>query len=382
MPTIYSGVPSVTDGPNCYHTVSYTATRSGADIILEITHKAWLQYAASWIGAGKYIDFYARCTRSGVTYEKRVVIKESSAEWHGTAPRTHSVTLRVKDVGTATSLSLVTGTYRSDGSVKPGVHKRTNTISVPAAVPPNKPGCTVPSSQILHTSTFTITATNNGTGSGSFYRYKYYYKRNSGSWVLLSTTTSSTRSFKASDHGGTYGDTFYFKVTIINTLGQSATSSTDSRKMVSRPTLPTDVAVSTKPITNINDIRTMTCSGATAGSGTIDRYRWHVITDDVEEYTSYIEDGDASETFSLAALGKPLGTRVRFRVTVYNSYGVSAGSWYYLPYIDSYEIPKGLAFIKVSGTYRKGQAYIKVSGTWRAAKEIFIKVKNMWRKGV
>lgn len=382
MPTIYSGVPSVTDGPNCYHTVSYTATRSGADIILEVTHKAWLQYPASWIGAGKYIDFYARCTRSGVTYEKRVVIKESSEEWRGTAQRIHSVTLRVEDVGTATSLSLVTGTYRSDGSVRPGVHQRTNTISVPAAVPPNKPGCTVPSSQILHTSTFTITATNNGTGSGSFYRYKYYYKRNSGSWVLLSTTTSSTLSFKASNHGGTYGDMFYFKVDIINTLGQSATSSTDSREMVSRPTLPTSHSASVAPLTSVDTSRSLSVSGATAGSGTIDYYRWEYSINGSSTYNLATAQGSTQESFTLKKFSLPLGTSIRFRVRPYNSYGVTTTSWYVLPTITSYEIPKGLAFVKVSGTHRKGQAYIKVSGAWKAAKEIFIKVNNMWRKGV
>lgn len=382
MATLYSGVASVTNGPNCYHTVEYTATRSGTTITLNFTHKSWLQYAASWIGAGKRIDFYVKFSYGGKSYKKTVVVKESSEEWHGTAVRVRTLSIGVTGVGAVTTIpSVKTGTSRTDGTGKPGVHSRTNTVNVPAAAAPATPTMEIsPSGTMLASTVVTITATNNGSGSGSFQNFKFYYKKNNGAWVLFATQTGRTKTFRPSDYGLTYGDEFYFKVTVTSSIGLSKDSATSGTRTVANlPTAPTGITAPSV-VTNLTATQNISVSGATAVSGSIKHYQyWY--SKNGGAYT-LLKTAGSSTTFTWQQLGATLGDNIRFRVRTVNSFDLVSSGYKQSNVITSYEIEKARCYFKLDGIWKPSLGYVKVSGTWREGKGIYHKVDGQWELGL
>lgn len=123
------------------------------------------------------------------------------------------------------------------------------------------------------TSTTTVIVKVSGAYSIGDLSYNYQYKKNNGNWTALSVTGSTSLSVNLSTLGVTSGDIIYFRSVTSSTQGTSGTSTISSALTIALyPTSPTMVSVTPSPC-NYKGNLTVSWSGATAQSGTIDGYK-------------------------------------------------------------------------------------------------------------
>lgn len=286
MIILYSGAPSITDGPQVYHTVAYDVVRNGTSVIFTFHLNSWLEHSTSWIGAGKSISFRARCTYNGVQYVSNTdkykylnyywCASSSVADYDLKTPRQTGVLvadieLTVPNVGADTALTITTETIRSDNSVKPGAHSRTNAINIPVVYPPAIPTLNIENDYGVYTPTRfyqRMSVTNNGIGSGTFTRCIFQYSKNDGAWTQCGN--GSVAGYTFTDWPlYAQGNTLRWRVGIENSFGLITYSAPSQYYACAyNPDKVTGLQSSAVPIVNPEDDVTIAWAVPNSGAGT------------------------------------------------------------------------------------------------------------------
>lgn len=241
---LYELMPSIVGTPMILHSADATIERVGAGATITVTLHSEFVEVDGVLGTGKALmaaAFYV--LQNGTTARAEAVLKATDAVWSAPATQDAELTLALPNAGDAKSIALYIETYRTDNAYAAGVHSYSTMLLLPAALPPSAPAITLSIETGRADAPITIHAENSGAGSGAAFSYAFQYRRNAGAWIVFEVTAETDVVFTPSIYGGSYNDTFRFRVTLYNTLGLAATSPQSVPYIcAARPAAPLGVA--------------------------------------------------------------------------------------------------------------------------------------------
>jgi hypothetical protein len=275
--SIYSGAASQATSPTITHAVKFSAVRNVGTITLVVEFTATLAAGQS-LGAGRSLYVYANCPDYADSSTGYTILKETNEVWNASDGTTRSavLTVTVPSVNGANSISLKTGTARSDSGLQ-GVHERTNTIAVPAAPAPSV-GISVHYGgaeirTIACASVVSWVALNGNGGSTAISSYTYQYTTDGVNWYAHTSVASASTTLRPSDRGIYNGVQFSLRIMITNAWGQTAYSPVVVMTNISTPATPGTVATNKNVVANSGDAIALSCVTAQGADHTIDGHQ-------------------------------------------------------------------------------------------------------------
>jgi len=165
----------------------------------------------------------------------------------------------------------------------------------------------------------------NGGNGNAVTQYKIYRGTASGSLTYFETVSRTASSQLYTDSTGTLGQTYYYRVAAVNSIGESSQSAEVSAVRANLPAVISDISY-----TWVGDLLTISWDAPYDGGSAIDGYGIS-IWNDAEGFDGRGWDGTAPETteytFDLSLFG-PDGDYEEYSVNVeaYNGAGASIGS--------------------------------------------------------
>lgn len=205
-----------------------------------------------------------------------------------------------------------------------------DTINVPAYVNPSPPASlTINPSVVANTNTnFTISWSGAKNGSTQIVKYNVRASYNN-SWRTVKTINvskgSTSGSITASLSGitSTRGSVVTFAMDPIDEQGvANGGGQFETVTLANLPTAPTTINVSASTVAQTTTNVTLSWSGATAGSGSISKYRIYYRTSTTASWTTLKDVTGTSTTVNLDGIVSTRGGSVYFTVGTINSYSL------------------------------------------------------------
>lgn len=361
----------------------YPTAPSSLTLSSSVVANANTNFTISWSGA-----------KNGTTqitkYRVRALYNSS---WR--TVKTISVSKGSTSGSTTTSLSGITSTRGStvtfamdpiDEKELVGTGGQTKNVTL-ARLPTAPTTVNVSDSTVAQpTTNVTVSWSGASAGSGNISKYRIYYRTSTtASWTTLKDVTGTSTTVNLNGIVTTRGNLAYFTVGTINSY--SLVSATDGPAktitLARLPTIPTALTISNYNPKRTDSI-TLSWSGATAGSGTINNYFVDVRrykNGNWSEWQNISDQTATSYTWQIISTYSDLVPNdiVQVRIGVRNSYSLTAGTW---KYGNDVTIKGGVIRVKVNGSWKEGIAYVKVNGTWKEASSVYINSNGVWKESL
>lgn len=223
-------------------------------------------------------------------------------------------------------------------------------------------------------------------GSGSVSKYRIYYRTSTtASWTTLKDVTGTSTTVNLNGIVTTRGSSVYFTVGTINSYSLVSSTGGPSKTvtLAKIPSIPTALTISNYNPKRTDSI-TLSWSGATAGSGTINNYSVDVRrykNGSWSDWQNINNPTSTSYTWAIISTYSDLSPNdiIQVRIGVRNSYSLTAGTW---KYGNDITIKGGVIRVKVNGSWREGIVYIKVNGTWKEASSVYVNNNGVWKESL
>ena len=266
-------------------------------------------------------------------------------------------TLTVSGLSPNTSYTVETRARRTYNQVYSSNAASTQTTSKPNA--PTKGSVSV-TSKTYKSASFSISGFS--FGSGATWGY-YRYRVNSGSWVVINSSTSFTvNDLKPNT-------SYNIEVQLVDNYSTASSSATTS-VTTNKPPVPSAGRIS------VGEITPFTISISYSGFGlgdmaSLSKYEVACYTDS----PNYVSNGTGT-SYTFSNLTPATTYTISVRLT--DNYGQTAVATTTATTLED----QAKVYIKVNGSWKQGKIFIKQNGSWKKVKAVYVKKGGNWVKNL
>lgn len=384
-------------GPTATATVNISATRSGANITVTGTITCSFVYSDDFLAYDGAINWnlYVGSQVEGTE------VKGYSDRWYASneKSRTRSVSITIQDLESSAQISFSNSTV--SGYTCFNIPYTTITLTdIPAYLAPSKPTWISINPSTAHVyspnSSSTPVITWGGASAGTlgtlYYDLEIRMRNTNGNWTdwyrasnaQTGTSYTDVPVLNAHVYGVTMKPGVALQYRVQSSDGSYATSGFIESKVLevsfTAPTAPTRYTASVNPVKS-GGSSVISWSGASGGAGNISKYNvsFRFYDKSAGSWSSWSSEKSQTST-NITIVPKNYfssiqnGDQIQIRVTVVNSYNVSANSS-----ATVLTIKDNTIYIKINGAWKEATPYIKINGSWKEGTP-YIKINGNWKE--